>query len=534
MYNLFKKSLLAISAIVLFGACKKDLNEISPDNSVPFETAFSNADKCLVALYGVYDAAQSGAYVDGTVRGYPFGAANISQGDNRGEDVVNVAAFYQLTYLSQHNSTSANVVGMWNSLYALINKANVCIEGFRGAGSAGILTAAVANQYEGEMRFLRALAHHEAVINWARPYADNNGQNPGVPYRNFALTTPQRVDSIRKMPRMRVDSVYRNILIDLDSAESKLPAAVSPSTVRATKAAAIALKMRVKLHMGNWAGVIAEGAKLVPATVTPSNPAGTVSPIGGWALTAAADGPFTDNASKESIFSVRNDALDNTGVNGALPSMFGAANLGARGLVAVSPIIWNDTSAWKCNDTRRSLLYGGGINANGNNSNIFTSKYRKYSTRDDFAPQIRYAEVLLTLAEAEARNNAGVSSRAVDLLNVVRNRSLASPTTQQYTVASFPDQVSLIKAILTERRVEFLAEGKRWADITRNALDANYAVGGIPAKMANGTAGLALYGCGSAAATAVAPIAYTDFRFIWPIPNEEIVGNPIITQNPLY
>jgi len=92
----------------------------------------------------------------------------------------------------------------------------------------------------------------------------------------------------------------------------------------------------------------------------------------------------------------------------------------------------------------------------------------------------------------------------------------------------------LIKAILLERRIEFLFEGKRWADISRLANDANYTTGGIPAKAANGTAGIAIYTCGTAYTPGQAAIPYSDFRFIWPIPTDEVTQNPIIVQNPGY
>src|SRR4030095_10358915 len=323
---------------------------------------------------------------------------------------------------------------------------------------------------------------------------------------------------------------YQKILADLDFAETNLPAlhtgATGISNYRATKGAAIALKMRVKLHMGDWAGVITEGNKLVPAT------APYTSPIGAWTLNANPDGAFVSNTTKESIFSVKNDALDAPSVNAGLAYMLGATNLGGRGLVAVSPIIWNNIG-WKCDDKRRTLLYTSGGNANGSQS-ILTTKYRDYVNRSDYAPQVRYAEVLLILAEAEARSGAGVSSRAVDLLNAVRNRSLANPATDQYTVASFADKVALIKAILLERRIEFLFEGKRWGDISRLANDANYTTGGIPAKAVNGAAGLAIYGCDAPYTPGQAAIPYSDFRFIWPIPTDEVTQNPIVTQNPQY
>jgi len=515
-----------------FGSCKKAV-DLAPFNSVAAEEAFSTAAKCLSSLYGVYDAAQSGDYF-GALRGYPFGAAHIEQGDCRGEDVINIAAFYQITYQATYNASYANGEGHWNSLYSLINRCNISIDGFRGAGSAGILAPAVAAQYEAECRFLRALSHHELVVHWARPYLDGNGSQVGIPYRDFAVNVPATVELVRTLPRDRVDTVYKRILRDLDYAEANLAASLTGNdrTVRATKAAAIALKMRVKLHMGDWAGVITEGNKLIPAVINPLSPTSVVSPIGAWALTAAPDGPFANNSSSESIFSIRNSSIDNTGVNGALPAMVGAANLGGRGLVAVSPIIWNNTG-WRCDDTRRSLLYVQGTNAN-NGVSIFTNRYRDYVNRSDFAPHFRYAEVLLMQAEAEARNSGGVSQRAIDLLNTVRNRSIPSPNVNQYVAANFANSVQLVAAVLLERRIEFLLEGKRWGDISRLVMDPNHSTNGIPAKAINGASGAAIYGCGTPYTPGQAAIPYSDYRFIWPIPNNEIVQNPVIVQNPGY
>ncbi len=524
-------ALLPLFALGLTG-CKKAL-DLVPYNSVAIEEAFSTPAKCLASLYGVYDAAQSGAYIDGSIRGYPFGAANIEQGDCRGEDVINIAAFFQITYQATYNANSANCVGHWNSLYALINRANVSIDGFRQAGSSGVLSTAVAAQYEAECRFLRALSHHELMVMWARPYRENpNGI--GVPYRDFAVKLPADVELVRTLPRSIADTVYKRMLRDLDYAEINLPVQFTGNdrSVRASRAAAIALKMRIKLHMGDWAGVITEGNKLIPAVINPLNPSSVVSPIGPWSLTPAPDGPFANNISSESIFSVRNNNIDNTGVNGALAAMLGAANLGARGLVAVSPIIWNNPG-WLCDDLRRSLLYVSGINAN-NGTSIFTTKYRDYVNRGDFAPQIRYAEVLLMQAEAEQRNSGSVSTRALDLLNTVRNRSLATPAAQQYVVGNFATPTDLIRAILLERRIEFLLEGKRWGDISRLSQDAAFTTNGIPAKAINGASGAAIYNCGGAYTPGQAGIAYSDFRFLWPIPAEEIIQNPVVTQNPGY
>ncbi len=519
--------ILPLVAVLTISSCEKSLDK-SPFNAITDDVAFATPDRCLLALYGVYDAAQSSPYTDGSTRGYPFGAANIEQNDCRGEDVINIAAFYQITYQATYNATTANNVGQWGALYALINKTNISIDGFKAAATGGVISAATATQYEAECRFLRAMAHHEAVVFYSRPYLDGNGNKPGVPYRDFAVNSSSAVEKAKTIGRGTVAETYQKILADLDFAEANLPATITPATIRATKAAAIAMKMRVRLHMGDWANVITEGAKLVPAGTS------FTSPIGGWKLTSLPNEPFTNNSSVESIFSIRNDALDNTGVNAALASMYGPADLGARGLVAISPIIYND-ARWLCDDKRRTLLTVSGTNANSSSQfNWFTKKYTQYTNRNDFAPQIRYAEVLLMLAEAEARQASGVSARAVELLNAVRNRSLATPATQAFTVASFADKIALVRAILFERRIEFLCEGKRWHDIARNAVDPNFNDGGIPAKYINGSFGLSMYNCAGTISAGQGAIAYSDFKFIWPIPSSEVIQNPAIAQNPNY
>jgi starch-binding outer membrane protein, SusD/RagB family len=527
---------------LIFSSCKEKL-DLAPFNQIDGSTAFATPERCLLAINGVYDAAQSGVYdpLNGgatAVRGYPFGAAAIEQQDMRGEDMINVATFFAITYQATYNTTTPNNVNMWKELYALINKANVSIAGFKGAAAKGIITAAVANQYEAECRFLRAMAHHELLIHFARPYSDGNGGALGVPYRDFAIESGAAVELIKILPREKVDAVYTKMLADLDYAETNLPALLpgaGESTYRATKAAAIALKMRINLHKNNMPAVITEGNKLIPTAIVPLNFTAVVSPVGAWSLTPVVNGPFLNNASKESIFSIKHDALDNAQTNASLPRMYGQSSTatGGRGLCAISPIVWN-LPEWTCTDRRKTLLYYNGTDNTGNISK-FTSKYTDAINQSDWVPYIRYAEVLLTQAEAEARNNAAVSQRAIDLLNTVRNRAIVDSVTNQYTLASFATKNALISAILKEKRIEFLAEGKRWGDIHRLVQDPVFGTGGVPDKMVNGFNNIGAFTCaGPVPATGTPFIPYSDFRFLWPIPQQERNTNPIIEQNPGY
>lgn len=551
MNKLFTGVFITILLLMVNTSCKKVL-DIAPYNAVPDVSAYSSPDRVEASVNGVYDAAQSGFYAGGAIRGYPFGAASIEQGDMRGEDMLTFVTFYQITYESSYNTTSANNDFHFQTLYALINKANLVIDGVNGAGSKSIISSALDSEYVAECLFLRALAHHELLLHFARPYRDGTGSQLGIIYRDFAINdNPATIALAKTKTRTSVANGYAKILADLDRAEANLPAttATAPApvnagankTYRVTKAAAIALKMRVRLHMGEWQNVINEGNKLIsvagPTSLT-TYP-GYTSLIGGWKLESSPATPFTTGGwqGNETVFSIRNSATDNAGVNAALATMCGNTSINGRGIVRVSPIIYN-LPAFRCDDLRRNMMSQIGTGAA---TNYVTTKYIDVATNTDPAPIIRWAEVLLTLAEAEARQN-GITPRALYLLNEVRNRALpggpgnfTTPPTNTYTAASFANPNALIKAILDERRIEFICEGKRWGDIHRNATDAPFTTGGIPAKVGIGVSTFAMYNCASGTSTtAIGLIPYSDYRFLWPIPLSETQVNPNYAQNPGY
>jgi hypothetical protein len=537
IHKLIQNTLL-LGTVMLAVSCEKVL-DVQPFNAFTDESVFTTSARATLALNGVYDAAQTGG-PSLAGRGYPFGAATIQQGDNRGEDMVNLQAFYQITYQGTYTPFTANNNSMWDNTYGMINKANIAIEGFKKAAASGVLTAAVATQFEAECRFLRALGHHELLIHFARPFLDGNGAALGVPYRDYAVTGGESLERLQKEARPTVAAAYAKLLEDINFAEANLPVTNSGGAViRAQKSAAIALKQRVLLHMGQWANAVAAGNALIPTTINPATPTSARSLVGNHALTATPNGSFGfsggNSITSENIFSVKNDPLDNGSVNGAPAAMYGSTDLLGRGLVCVSPIIWNN-AGWLADDLRRTTLYRNGGTAIGRA--IMTTKYTDYSGRVDNTPIIRWAEVLLNQAEAEARVATGVSQRAIDLLNMVRNRSLPS-TANQYTASSFASRTELVRAILLERRIEFLAEGRRWPDIHRTAQDpiTELRASGIPAKVTNGGVTgttLAQYGIGVAVTLGQPAIPYSDFRFIWPIPAIEVTTNPVIVQNPGY
>ncbi len=164
----------------------------------------------------------------------------------------------------------------------------------------------------------------------------------------------------------------------------------------------------------------------------------------------------------------------------------------------------------------------------------YTNKYKDVTNLSDASPLIRYSEVVLSMAEANARLTN--TSTALTQLNLVRNRSLADVAAQQYTASSFANTTELVDAIVTERRIEFLAEGMRWSDIHRLLYDDLVPTPGIPAKMANGTPTAASFTLGTpyTGPFGVNMIPKTDYRILWPIPLTTTVNNPTMAaqQNP--
>src|SRR5690606_34609684 len=334
----------------------------------------------------------------------------------------------------------------------------------------------------------------------------------GIPYRTFAVNDVSKVGPGEAVGRGTVEDVYKQLLADLDQAEGLLNTSTSP--FRAQKGAAIGLKARVKQHMGDWAGVLTEYNKLASVYELTENPLE----------------PFRGGASSDNIFSFENTQASNPGVNGALANMYGDPELGSRGLVKISPIIWR-AEFWHAQDARRSLRGAGDGFVSQGPLGMFTNKYIDNVTFSDQSIVMRFAEIVLAAAEANAR--LGNTAAAIELLNSVRDRALPA-SVPSYTAASFATPNALIDAIINETRIELLAEGRRFPNIHR--LSGEGRMAGIPAKATSRSITSISFYTTNVAIPTDHSLAYEDDLFIWPIPLEEILTNNSapLTQNPGY
>lgn len=502
------RSLIAIVfALATIGCSDDNLLDKNPYDSIPESMAFDSPENIDLSVNGMYESAAVGPWG----RGYVWGAAHVQQNDNRGEDVVNTAAFYQITYQSTYNASTANNVNYWRDGYNLINNSNIVIEGVSQAIADGVISEDKGKDLIGQAKFLRAITHFELNKQMARPYNHTpDASHLGVIIRDVAINSSESLEyGEENSSRSSVADVYNFVLNDLNDTESD---SNNSSLTYASSDAAIAFKTRVYLHMRKWDKVIEEGSKIEDK----------------YTLTDSPSGVFDNNrGNSESIFSIDQSAHANGGVNGALGSQYGR-----RLLVAISPIIWNN-AGWLADDKRRAHESETDLVRKVEDA-YYTNKYRDHSTYTDPSPILRHAEVKLNLAEAYART--GELDEAIKRLNEVRDRALADPTTQSYTLADLPTDKAIVEAIILERRIEFLMEGHRWGDIHRLQLDDLAPINGIPGKVANGVPDTSQYkaATGEMPPLAESPIPYDDYRFVWPIPMAEISVNPHAEQNPGY
>jgi starch-binding outer membrane protein, SusD/RagB family len=478
--------IVAVAGIsVLLSSCVKDeyLNPIS-QTQLSDATAFDTKDRILNQVSGIYAALKSGQLMGGRYQIYNDVRAEnfLSNDPNR----VTARAAWEFSETSGDNEVN----NLWGAAYTAINRVNVFLEGMIEKGNT--IAGADAPRLNAEARFVRALSYYALLQFYARPYWDGNGSKPGLPLRLTAI----KGGGFNDLARSTVGEVYQQILDDLNFAEQNLPltnGSAILNTTRAHRNTAIAMKVRVYLSMRNYAAVITEANKIVSASAPFTATTGVPHALQPNIATV-----FTNYSTTESIFSMPFTTNDAPGTQNQLGFYYMPLGVGgASGIFYLNPSGVIADPTWLPTDARRNFVIT-------NSGKQWLSKYPSPGPFLDWAPVLRYSEVLLSLAEAIARTTNAVDPRAVALLNAVRNRSDAATT---YTVASFANATALINAILQERNIEFLGEGIRSIDILRLGLD-------FPAK--------AIPGFSVAAVPATSPV------YIWPTPSEESRYNSLI------
>lgn len=435
--NFFAVGLISLLFLV---SCDDSLNTTS-ETSLSSSTIFNTPARIQGLVNGIYKTLKGSSLYSGGILHY---------NDLRGEEFISLTEnALGGGYVWQNNlsSTTDVVNSIWTQSYQVINSANILIDGLNQ--SQAVINDSIKRNYIGEARFLRALAYFTLVTTYARPYTENNGNSKGVPLR----LKPESTSTNNDLARSDVKVIYNQIINDLDTAELFLPKNYSTAllnTTRAHKNTAIALKTRIYLSKHDYTKVIEEARKIVPQLQAPfSATSGVLHKLqDNIALIFS-----TNYTSVESIFSIPMTAADPP-AGSALSNVYNSAPNYALNNT-ITGIISN--TEWRTSDARRAFIRT-------QNGLSYLTKYSKVSPAIDYIPVIRYAEVLLNYAEAEAVTvDLNVS---VSLLKAVRLRSDAS--------YSFPEnsltQNEILNTIRIERRIELLGEGFRSTDILRDLL----------------------------------------------------------------
>jgi starch-binding outer membrane protein, SusD/RagB family len=493
MRNILKIS-LAFVLLLTIGCSKKYLDPV-PQTSLSDLSVFDNKDRIVAQVNGMYAAVKNGWYLGGRYE---------SVGDMRGDNFIPLSNNAYVNFNTWNHleiSATMEVNNIWNQVYVAINVINVFMDGLKTNWDGGTLTGKITqeeyDQFISESLTLRAMCYFDLVRLYCRPYIQGSGASLGLPLRIKA----EKASGGNDLARSSVAEVYTQILADLDAAE---PLAIDDyaddilNTTRIHKNTIISLKTRVLLTKGDWAGVVSETAKIVPASAPFVAPSGVaIGLIPNW------PDIWTANTSRESIFSMPNTDINNGGIQSAITWYFSSESGESIYLIGTSPVY----AAMDATDIRRSsmdMLSPGGTEPD----QFFLTKYTHFVGLSDWCPILRYAEVLLSRAEAIVRNGSSVTQDAVDLLNAVRTRAFP---TGAYTLASFATATDFYTAVLQERNFEFLGEGMRSFDLMRLGLD-------ISAKE-----GLNMGDVGAITAVSTA--------YMFPMPSGELSLNKLLVPN---
>lgn len=482
-------------------SCKNDLI-VNPTDQFSETTFWKTQEDALAGLSGIYNElyeCQNWFYETDMIT-----SNGLAYNEVNGTDAIARGA---------HTSITGLVVTRWTQGYRGIGRANTFLAKIGGIkGMADDLK----NRTIGEAKFLRAFYYLGLV--------DCFG---GVP---LILDAPD-VTTQSNLPRNSADEVNAQILKDLNEAIAVLPNNYTNGTDlgRITKGAAMALKARVLLYNTRWAEAAATAKALMDLNVY------TLFPNYRNMFLLA------NEHNAEVIFNVEYQSprflhsLDNDSyiLNRPAPTRnLADVYLMTDGKTKELSPLYNAAKPFDNRDPRLlQTMYPVGYKFNGRittPSNVVTTGFglKKYTyfTDDDMQPPpkannneinlifIRYAEVLLTYAEAQNEVN-GPDAGVYDAINKLRRR--ASVNMPDVTPGMTKDQMRVV--IRRERRVELAFEGlyysdiKRWktAEIENNGPILDYLNQVKSTRTFN-----------------------KDRDYLWPIPSNQIQLNPKLTQNP--
>ena len=470
------KNILTYSLISIFisisSGCNEEFLDFFPEDKMTSANFPVNENDLDLLLNGLYSQVRERTlYNEGF---FAFGVLDgpTPNGFNWGNLPVTKIGNGQLS------ATDGGIVDFrWRRGYAIIYRANYLLSALEDVE----LSTEAKSMYTGEAHFIRGLAYATLVESYG-----------GVPIILGVIST----EEARTIARSSAEETWTQAIADYDVAIANLKAD-APQVGRATKGAAMAMKMRAYLYQNKFDEVITIADQIIET--------------GKYSLYPSYDGLFQieNENNQEVIFDIqyiRGENSQGTRLDQFTGTGTGSWTRGTRyvptedlvnayeridgspGKYMESTIdLDNPYDGW---DPRLKVtvvvpgsyylgyrfpnyLYpGGAYNHPGNRiKHLSTRKYRE-DVEADLAPTtqsdlnnivIRYADILLSKAEALIESDGSVDD-ATALINMIR--------TERDDVKMMPLPTGLSREearakLRHERRIEFALEGLYWMDIKR-------------------------------------------------------------------
>ncbi|ANI89073.1 carbohydrate-binding protein SusD [Arachidicoccus ginsenosidimutans] len=497
------------------------------------------------------DAVSSGIYwqtQDDAVRAVTYCYSYIGDFDNRiflscaTDDSYSWSNWpSDIQYAGNGSATATTGVfeHFWQVLYQAIAASNNVLDNIGKIPSEQI-SDSLRSRLSAEARFIRAYSYQQLT-----------GMYGAVPL----ITHIQPTDSF-DVSRTSADTISNFIVNELKDAASNLPLSYGSADYgHVTKGAALALLAREELYVGNWTDAAATAKQVMD--------------LGQYSIDNSSDNAYnslfdgTNKTSPEIILSAQ--YIKNTYPTGIATWVGGPTVGGWSQVVPLQGLV----DAYECTDGKpitESSLYdpnhpydnrdprlkftvavpgsvingkiinvadSNSIDALGkNNASLSGYYYKKYVPADisgDYNNNsyndevlIRYAEVLLTYAEAKIESNS-IDQSVYDAINLIRQRRGVNMPAVQPGLS----QSALRMLVRNERHVELAMEGLRLFDIRRWKIGEQVMNGNAYGILNNYNKSRGDYG----SHVLVEKRSFVARDYLWAIPQNQIDLSHKLTQN---
>lgn len=381
-----------------------------------------------------------------------------------------------LTYRYQFNSdgtTGGDVVGAWSSYYSVTHQINTVLPYIDKVSGSSARKA----ELRGQLLGLRAVCHFYLMQSYAGKY---NPTALGVPYVDY-------VNIYAQPKRNTMSEVVSKIETDITEAHSLLSSSTVFTDTVINKINLTAFQAKIALYKGDYQKAIDYATTVINSGVKPL-------------ATSAANflGIWTDDNTSELLFRIRMG--NSISLGGLWTTIFND--------VYISPSDKLNQAYYAGTSDMRFGAYIGIVN----NKRYVKKFYRSTSrgARMVDVKVLRSPEMYLIRAEAYAKMTTADLVNATADINTLKSKRISG----YVNIPTIVSNSAVVDSVLAERYREFCFEGHRFFDLKRNSL---------PVVRLSSDAG-----------PLWKTLSNDDYRFVLPIPNDEILANKNMVQNSGY